>query len=111
MKYPITCITNGSKISWLLKAQESLRQEHNIMGEWFDELRDPITLEKYQTLRAEVQIAFPYVNENLSKEDWDKYQTDRFNIKQSLIDVEMGRLKNACFESSTYSPNLDDDLN
>ena len=67
IKYPLTCLTNGSKLSWLMRTQELLRKEHNIMGKWY---REGIILSRYQKLRAGVQINFPYYAGKLSKEDW-----------------------------------------
>lgn len=107
IKYPISCLTNGSKHSWLMKAQELLRREHNIMGAWH---RDGITLTKYQKLRAQVQIAFPYYAEKLSKDDWGRYQNDRFEKKQNRLSEAIGQMKQNMFASNTYSPNLDDDI-
>jgi hypothetical protein len=107
IKYHFSCLTNGSKFSWLLKFQELLRQEHNMMGTWF---REGILETEHHLLRAEVQIAFPYVNKNLSEEDWGKYRVERFDIKQGIVSNEIGRLRNACFVSNTYSPNLDDGI-
>lgn len=107
VKYPITCITNGSKHSWLMKAQELLRREHNHMGAWH---RDGITETRYQKLRAQVQIDFPYYVGKLTKLDWDRYLSDRFERKQNKISEAIGQMKANMFASTTYSPNLDDDI-
>ncbi len=107
IKFPITCITNGSKLSWLNRAQELLRREHNIIGRWH---RQGITLAKYQNLRAAVQIAFPYYNDKLTKDDWNRYLNIRFLKKQNRIADAMGQYKQQSFDSTLYSPNLDDDV-
>lgn len=107
INYPLTCITNGAKYAWLMRAQELLRREHNIMGGWF---REGITLTKYQKLRAAVQIAFPYATGKLSSEDWKRYQETRFEKKLDMLMVEVGAKRKLCFESTTHSPNLDDDI-
>ena len=107
IKYPITCLTNGSKLSWLMRAQELLRREHNIMGRWH---RQGITLAKYQNLRAAVQISFPYYAETLNILDWQRYQEERFDKKQNRLSDAIGSMKNNCFQSILYSPNLDDDI-
>ena len=107
IKYPLTCLTNGSKLSWLMRTQELLRKEHNIMGKWY---REGIILSRYQKLRAVVQINFPYYAGKLSKEEWISYTNNRFEKKSRLIVEAIGAYKNACFLSTTYSPNLDDDI-
>jgi hypothetical protein len=90
-----------------MKAQELLRREHNHMGAWY---KDGITLTRYQNLRAQVQIDFPYHAGKLSKADWERYQTDRFENKQNKLSEAIGQMKTNMFASSTYSPNLDDDI-
>jgi hypothetical protein len=107
IKYPITCVTNGSKNSWLMKAQELLRLEHNHMGAWHN---TGITETRYQKLRAQVQIDFPYHAGKLSKVDWERYKSDRFDRKQKKINEAIGQMKQNMFNSTTYSPNLDDDI-
>ncbi len=108
MKYSITCFTHRSKHEWLLNAQELLRQEFLIMGEWF---RQGITETKYHTLRAKVQIDFPYYTGKLSKLDWERYQGDRFDPRQNKIGSAIAQMRQKMFDSKTYSPNLDDDIN
>ncbi len=107
INYPITCTTNGDKHAFLMRAQELLRREHNIMGRWF---REGITLTKYQALREAVKVAFPYSSGTLSKQDWEKYQKNRFEKKQARISIAIGQMKSNMFASNAYSPNLDDDI-
>jgi hypothetical protein len=77
------------------------------MGKWY---REGIELAEYQTLRADVQIDFPYSEMKLSKSNWENYKENRFTKKQNLLGEAIGLMKNNSYMSSTYSPNLDDDI-
>jgi hypothetical protein len=111
VKYPtLTATTYAAKYAFLKRLYVLLQQEHNIMGEWYNPGKSLITLETYQTLRAQVQQSFPFTNEKLSKEDWQRYQDDRFNPRLKILMSEEGRLKNQIYQSTRFSPNLDDDI-
>jgi hypothetical protein len=107
INYPGTCTTSGDKMAWILKAQDLLRREHNIMGRWY---KEGITLTKYQNLKEAVRASFPYAVGNLSNSNWRRYLKNRFQRKQDLISHEIGRLRNLSFSDNAYSPNLDEDL-
>ena len=108
MKYPLTCLTDASKIAFLFSAQQTLQVEHNKMGAWYNPKKPTITLAVYQTLRAEVQQAFPFSEEKLSEADWDRYLKDRFDVKQGIIMPNLCSYKQLL--KSKHSVNLDDDI-
>lgn len=110
IKFPLTCITNAQRQAWCQVAQILLQEEHNIMGKWY-KITEPLIPEtEHQKLRAEVQITFPYDGKKLKKENWVKYQEDRFNKKSSLISEGIALYKKNIMENKTYSVNLDDDV-
>lgn len=110
IKFPLTCITNAQRQAWCQVAQILLQEEHNIMGKWYevDELLIPET--EHQKLREEVQTTFPYDGKKLKKEDWVRYQEDRFNKKSSLISEGITLYKKNIMLAKSYSVNLDDDI-
>lgn len=107
IRFPLVCITNGSKLSWLMRAQELLRIENNIVGKWY---REGITLGEYQKLRASVQQRWSYSEGNLLENDWLRYKEDRFDVISGVISGKICELKNTCRLSTTYQPNLDSDI-
>lgn len=107
VKYPLTAVTNAAKAAFVERAIELLRLEHNVVGKWF---REGINLEEYQTLRAMVQSRWPYDGEKLDKIEWEKYKEERFDVKSEVLISERGRLTNLMYNSTRFSPNLDDDI-
>ena len=80
------------------------------MGKWWNVHKPMITLETHQKLRAEVQQAFPYDGEKLSRADWDRYFNNRFEKKADLICQAIGGFRNNMLSATTYAPNLDTDI-
>ena len=107
IKYHVTCVTHATKMAFIERSLRLLQKEHNIMGDWF---RDGITETRYQKLRAAVQIRWPYTSEKLSKIEWKNYQEERFDRKQNVLINERGRLRELLYNSTRFSPNLDDDI-
>lgn len=109
MVYPaLTCTTYAAKSAFIERANELLRQEHNIMGAWH---REGVPLETYQLLRADVQIKWPYSEKNLSLEEWQRYKEIRHRKLESILAEELGVIKNSMRESTRFSPNLDEIIN
>ena len=77
------------------------------MGDW---VHEGITEIRYQKLRNAVQTRWPYTGEKLSKIEWKNYQEERFDKKQNVLINERGRLRELLYNSTRFSPNLDDDI-
>ncbi len=110
VNYPVLCTTNAAKGAFIERAMRLLQIEHNIMGAWFKPSAPVISLSIYQKLRAAVQLRWPYTGEKLSKTEWVKYKNERFDVKQEVLVLERGRLKELLYASTRFSPNLDDDV-
>lgn len=107
IRYPLTCATYATKMAFIERALSLLQKEHNIMGDWFN---NGITETRYQKLRAVVQTEWPYTTEKLSESEWTNYRKERFSRKGNVLLREKGRLKELLYDSTRFSPNLDDDI-
>lgn len=107
IRYPLTVVTNAQKQAWCQVGVELMRLEFLVMGKWFWE---GVPLEEYQTLRAAVQIEWPYHEGKLPKSEWERYQTDRYDYKTGQLTSEILALRTAISQAKSYSVNLDDDI-
>lgn len=110
IKYPLLCTTYGAKSAFIERANRLMQIEHNIMGAWYKPTEPLIPETEHNKLRAEVQARWPYSGEKLSKIEWENYQAERFDKKRNLLIAERGILKNLLYDSTRFSPNLDDDI-
>lgn len=110
IKYPLLCVTDAAKNGFVKKALKLLYREHNTMGVWFHPDKPVITLARYQKLRAQVQLRWPYTGEKLSKVEWGKYLIERFDVKHIKLLDEKGLLEGKLENSTRFSPNLDSDV-
>lgn len=108
INYPITCTTHATKMAWIERAIELLRIEHNVIGKWF---REGITFEEYQTLRAWVQSRIDYRETKLTEAEWDTYKEIRFDKVSGKLHEARGQIRGLLYNSTRFSPNLDDDIN
>lgn len=110
IRYPFGCTTYAAKSAFIKKAIELLRLEYNIMGEWYHPEKSLIVESLHQKLRANVQTRWPYDGNKLDKVEWENYQKERYEKKETILHYEKSILDNEIYKSTRFSPNLDDDI-
>ena len=82
MNYPIECITNIQRYQYTCKAQDELKNLHNVFAKWFN---TGISQAEYDKISAKITTDFPY-KAKLTKEDYDRFYSDWRRRLNNVLD-------------------------
>jgi hypothetical protein len=100
IKYPLTAITLGSKIEFLMRTREHCRMLHNFVGYWY---RNGLTEQEYNngvpmsklggesetlfTMGPELKAMFVY-RENITYTQFENFIVNQFHPRWNIIEDE-----------------------
>ena len=126
MDYPNNCTTAQQKMEFLYRAQELLRQMHNVFSRWlhvgytqaqYDDMEagiinfcanDGVTVSQAEANRvaAFIRNNFPY-KPKLTNTDWQDFEKNHFRRVTNIIGGAFGAQINILKRSQTYEPEFE----
>ena len=102
MLYPLACDSARKKTEYLYKAQEELRNLHNIFSKW---LHEGLSKEEYEQIPEGIRVKYPYC-EKLSDFDFENFKDEEFTPKSNAICQEIC-VQRAELKHSNWAVNLE----
>jgi len=99
IKFPLTCITGGSKLAYAYGLQEKLQLEHNVEGARYN--ADMAKFAKGEITDADRTIA---------EARWDSYKTNLFGPASDLIVQEVLKWRAYAKAFHYWNPDLSKDI-
>ena len=102
IKFPLLCITAAQKTAWLYRAQEKLRDLHNVFVKWRE---DELSKEEYDALPLMIKGAYPRVT-RLSLETQKRFLKEEFDPRSEKISHEIATQRAVLKKSTRWNMDI-----